>query len=509
MIMDSAEMILKPFSASFILGSAVLLMYLIVEGRRKLMYYRIPSIGCGNDPLTSFRAAMRFRTDCKELIQEGYDKFKGRMFKLAMADRWVIIVTGKELVNELWSAPDGKLNFHKAVEETTKSRFSFGEAVTENTYHVGVVRTRLTRNIPDLFPELLDELACSFSDEFKPSIEWKAYSPIPHVQQIVCRASNRLFVGLPKCRDPSYVRLNIGYTLEVMYARKTLNSYPSFLQSVIGRYITNIAARTKEAVEHLTPIIQERLSILERSNADYSQLPNDLLTWLIIDTDKKGRNILELCQRVLVVNFGAIHTTTNTFVHLLFYLAANPDWVEILREDVKSATEVHGWTKTAFNKMPKLDSILHECLRIDGVNLWSLIRVAMEDYTFSNGVTVPKGALLAAPTFALHTDGSTVPTTGSQSVDVFDPWRYCDGKAEESSNQSTTTGWSYLPFGHGKMSCPGRFFAGAELKLMVAYFIENYDVKLEYPGPKPPNVYIGHSCAPNQSARVMVKARNM
>ncbi|KIK53248.1 hypothetical protein GYMLUDRAFT_49418 [Collybiopsis luxurians FD-317 M1] len=508
MILDSAEIFLKLFNASLIIICAV---YLIVEGRRKLMYYRIPSIGCGNDPLTSLRAAVRFRTDCKMLIQEGYDKFKGGMFKLAMADRWVVMVTGKELVNELWSAPDGKLNFHKAVEETTKSRFSFGAAVTENTYHVGVVRTRLTRNIPDLFPEMLDELACSFNDEFKPSTEWKAYSPIPRIQQIVCRASNRLFVGLPKCRDPSYVQLNIGYTLEAMYARKTLNSYPSLLQSIIGRYITNIAARTKEAVEHLTPIIEERLSILERSSTDYSQLPNDLLTWLIIDTDKKGRNILELCQRVLVVNFGAIHTTTNTFVHLLFYLAANPDWLEILREEVKSATEVDGWTKTAFNKMPKLDSILRECLRIDGVNLWSLIRIAMEDYTFSNGVTVPKGALIAAPTFALHTDGSTVQITGNQPVNVFDPWRYCNSnrKSERLDNQSTTTSWDYLPFGHGKMSCPGRYFAGSELKLMVAHFIENYDVKLEHPGPKPPNVYIGHSCAPNQKARVMVRTRSM
>ncbi|KAG7096261.1 hypothetical protein E1B28_003709 [Marasmius oreades] len=522
--LNDTEVLLKQFnfnSATFIAVFAVSLLYWIaVKGRRRLMYYRIPSVGCGNDPLTSFWAAKRFKTDCKSLIQEGYDKARG-LFKLAIADRWVVIVTGKELIRELWSAPDEKLNFHKAIDEATKSKFSFGTAVTENAYHVNIIRGRLTRNIPELSPELLDEVVCSFSNEFQHSTEWKTFSPIPHIQRIVCRASNRLFVGLPMCRNASYIRLNIGYTLEVWYTQQTLNGYPAFLQSVIGRYITNIGTRTKEAVNLLTPIIEERLSILTCSNADYSQLPNDLLTWLIIDTpNKKGRNVLELCQRLLVVNFGAIHSATNTFVHLLFHLAANPSWVKILREEVKYATEVDGWTKTALDKMQKLDSILREGLRMDGVNLWSLNRVAMEDYTFSNGVTVPKGALLAAPTSALHTDGSTEQIMGEQPPDVFDPWRFSrscrsdsEGKhlegLETHSNMAlaTTTSWNYLPFGHGKLSCPGRFFAGIQLKLMIAHFIQHYDVKLEKRcSGKPPNVYVGYSCAPNQQARVMVKA---
>lgn len=42
---------------------------------------------------------------------------------------------------------------------------------------------------------------------------------------------------------------------------------------------------------------------------------------------------------------------------------------------------------------------------------------------------------------------------------------------------------------------------------MVAYLVENYDVKLEHPGPKPDNVYVGHTCSPNMHARVMFRAR--
>jgi cytochrome P450 len=45
-------------------------------------------------------------------------------------------------------------------------------------------------------------------------------------------------------------------------------------------------------------------------------------------------------------------------------------------------------------------------------------------------------------------------------------------------NQSlVTVGDTFLPFGHGKHACPGRFFASHEIKLMLAYIVQNYDIK--------------------------------
>lgn len=37
-------------------------------------YYQIPSAGCGNDPISSYKAAARFKYDSKEIIQQGYDQ---------------------------------------------------------------------------------------------------------------------------------------------------------------------------------------------------------------------------------------------------------------------------------------------------------------------------------------------------------------------------------------------------------------------------------------------------
>ena len=69
----------------------------------------------------------------------------------------------------------------------------------------------------------------------------------------------------------------------------------------------------------------------------------------------------------------------------------------------------------------------------------------------------------------------------------------------------TATSIDYLTFGYGRHACPGRFFAAAELKLMLALIVMNYDVKLEGPHPEP--VWFMTSCIPNPKGEVLFRKR--
>lgn len=42
--------------------------------------------------LTSYIGAIRFITNAKEIIQEGYDKYHPAMFKVPLLDRWLVVV---------------------------------------------------------------------------------------------------------------------------------------------------------------------------------------------------------------------------------------------------------------------------------------------------------------------------------------------------------------------------------------------------------------------------------
>jgi cytochrome P450 len=67
----------------------------------------------------------------------------------------------------------------------------------------------------------------------------------------------------------------------------------------------------------------------------------------------------------------------------------------------------------------------------------------------------------------------------------------------------------YLPFGHGRHACPGRFFAATELKGMLAH-VMNYDVKLDESanGVRPLNMHFGFSRVPNTKAKVYFRKRS-
>ena len=54
---------------------------------------------------------------------------------------------------------------------------------------------------------------------------------------------------------------------------------------------------------------------------------------------------------------------------------------------------------------------------------------------------------------------------------------------------------------------PGRFFAGTELKLLLAYVLVNYDIKFERPGVRPANVHTAFSVRPDPDARILFRKR--
>jgi len=57
-----------------------------------------------------------------------------------------------------------------------------------------------------------------------------------------------------------------------------------------------------------------------------------------------------------------------TFLSALYNLAAHPEYLEPLREEVDSVVHQNGWTKTAIDEMHMIDSFLKESHRFGGSN---------------------------------------------------------------------------------------------------------------------------------------------
>ena len=296
----------------------------------------------------------------------------------------------------------------------------------------------------------------------------------------------------------------------------------------------------------------------------------------------KGYDDVSVVERLLFINSGAIHTTSNvrafdhcrfhasgvdsdvtlneqSLTHALYDLAAMPEYVGPLREEVEPIIALEGWSKNAITKMSKLDSFLKESTRIHGIILStpgflcllllrsptvmltsspryaitaaSLTRKACKDVTLVDGTVIPKGTFVAAPQSATHLNEEYYPDAST-----FDPFRFSRAREEEGQalkHQFVNTSTEFIAFGHGKhawcvaspctlyfrnrcskadTSCldagsPGRFFAVNELKVVVAYILLHYDLKPAGDGTRPKNVYLARNILPDPTGKVLFRKR--
>ncbi|KAF8897197.1 cytochrome P450 [Infundibulicybe gibba] len=466
----------------------------------------IPAVG-PTGMLSSYPGAFRFLREAREMVQEGYDQYCGTAFRVPMLSKWMIVLSGPRMIDDIRKATDDQLSFRDALSESFHIDLTIGPQLHHDPYHVAIVRTPLTRNLAARFTEVQNEIVTSF-DDLIPGVEkdWVAVPALKTMMKIVCRTSNRLFVGLPLCRDPDFTALMERFSLDVVKGGNTLNSLPRILWPIAVRFFTNVPANIKRAMGHIAPILQDRLEKEELHGRDWPGKPNDLISWLLEEAEGEQRTLWDISVRVLAVNFAAIHTTSMASTHALYDLAVHPEYIKPLREEVEAVIKEDGWSKTAMGKMRKLDSFLRESQRLTGIGALVMNRKVLKDFTFSDGTLVPAGNFVSVASFATHHNKEYY--KNPYEFDGFRFSRLREDQGEGTKHQTVFLSSENVMFGGGRHACPGRFFAVNELKAILAYTLITYDVKLEHGTTRPPDLWVGPTCAPNPTAKIMLRRRS-
>ncbi len=69
------------------------------------------------------------------------------------------------------------------------------------------------------------------------------------------------------------------------------------------------------------------------------------------------------------MHYAHLRPVSQSISHALLDLAAYPQYIRPLREEVEAVIAVEGWTKAALGKMWKVDSFLKESQRYNGIGL--------------------------------------------------------------------------------------------------------------------------------------------
>lgn len=486
---------------------AVLFAVYFITSLRKPKLQTIPLIGARKgDWFPYIQAVWRNTIDFKTALQDAFDR--GCPVLAPVLGEGDMVILPAEDIKFIVDQPSSVLGFEECLIDALQVDHTFMEPATARlAIGENLIRQKLTPQIGNLIPDLVEEINWALEEHWESDKRtedgWYETCVFETMRNVAGSVANRAFVGLPWCRDKKLIANGMGFATDVPVTSFILKMLWRPLRSVVAplltitnrihtrRFRNIIASEIDQRMRNYDHIRQDRSEDGSKAVAGPEAEPRDLLQWSIHQAKAMGDPYLlrrnTLADRLLLVNFGAIHTTTLLGTEaVLDLLSSKREYLEEIRTEIETVLEAHGgvWDKRALGELVKLDSAIRESARYSCFLTTGLQRTVMaeEGVMTPSGVHVPRGSRIVVPVYCIMRDGNKY-----EHPDSFKPFRFSDERANlrgkgdyirYARNALPTTNPDFLIFGHGKYACPGRFFAAAELKLIIASAILKYDFEM-------------------------------
>jgi tenellin biosynthesis cytochrome P450 monooxygenase len=437
------------------------------------------------------------------------------------------IIMPENAVEWAMAQPDDVLSVTDAFLEVNQTEYSLGHSrYWGDPWQFKLVKSQLNAILSNLIPAMDEELGLAFDKHLGTDTEnWREVPLEATLRKVVSQATSRFTVGESLCRDESYLDLTYDIIDGVMFTAFASGTFPGFLRPLAGRLSSWQNRRKINQVKRIfEPLFRERLQTMQydKNDPDHPEPQDQLQMMLRFAQKKKPEELTDLDiigTRLCASNFVSMHQSTITCTNMILNIVASDaeyDTMDALRKEADTMlADGRGWSKEKFNMMRRADSVARETMRVNFPfgNRGQLRKVMQDGVETKDGLKLKKGAMisfLASPA-QMDPDHFDNPTK-------YDPWRFSrpqestgskDAQTGAGPNAFVTTSAQYLPFGHGRHACPGRFLVDVELKMIVAYLLKHYDVQFppQYHGQRPPNVWIAELAIPPPGAKVQVRRR--
>ncbi|OAA38539.1 cytochrome P450 [Metarhizium rileyi] len=172
---------------------------------------------------------------------------------------------------------------------------------------------------------------------------------------------------------------------------------------------------------------------------------------------------------LIATMFASVHQVASTMVWVMCELALRPRDQDDIMDEINrlrqpdTETLNHDHLKNAV----LTDSFIREVMRTKG-DTFSTVRMAINNVQLGNYI-IPKGYTVHPNASLAHND----PARAGEKPEIFYARRWL-----ERGKPAAMTGPGHLAFGLGRWACPGRFFAVAEIKMMVISMLSNMKLEL-------------------------------
>ncbi|PNS17352.1 Cytochrome P450 3A4 [Sphaceloma murrayae] len=501
----------------------------------------VPWIGReGKGWLGGLIAGLKSAVYYKQWNLQGYEKYNkaGKSFIIPnLPGTPLEIILPRSQMKWLVDQPDDVLSVGVAHYNQLHGQYSFvSPKVLGDLYHEHVIHRSLARQLIGLIPHIEDEVIAAMDDVLGLDTEnWTSLNVWDMFFSLIPRLTNRVLVGLPISRDKHYLDNMVGFTNDVIRNIILLGIVPEALKPIIGR-LAGLPSwyHWRQTSRHTLPIVRQRLQDLSRKEANDPEYkdwvpPNDYITWHIKLARSENRldelDPTMITQRLMPLNFAAIHTTSLTAFNTIIDLVASPPSRGFLAGIEEECTRV--WseegnraTKDGLSRLFRTDSAIRESMRVSNFAQTIVARTVVVEGGITNeaeGWHAPKGTTLSMNVHNILHDPDLYEEP--ESYDAFrhsrerEAWEAKSAEDKADMEEAlrvkrkgmVTTSDAHFPWGHGRHACPGRFFVAHELKILISYLVRNYDIK---PLEKRPEIkWFGMNVIPAADTKIEVRRK--
>jgi hypothetical protein len=291
------------------------------------------------------------------------------------------------LVDEVKRIPEHQASFLRSSYERFHGHYT-GIGAFSPDEGIAALRNDLARNIDKVLRDLQDEASYALDKEIGDCHTWAEATLYRSVLGIIARLSSRTFVGMPMCRDEAWIAVTKNLSTDIIKTMYTIKWFSPWVQPFVTPFLSQyrkliwynffLSSKLKpqvtaivDAYKKTNSVSREAIPAKDILHEKITKENQNLVYWTIGNFKDPARaSVGQIGRQFFSLTFAAIHTTGAALTHVLFDIAAHPEYAEILREEIDAivAEENHPQgrlLKTSIPKLKKLDSFIKESQRVN------------------------------------------------------------------------------------------------------------------------------------------------
>ncbi|KAG8170289.1 hypothetical protein KVR01_001034 [Diaporthe batatas] len=410
---------------------------------------------------------------------------------------------------------DDRLSFNKSAEQDYHAHLPAFEPFRGDITDLlaNVAKKYLTKLIGKTTRPLSEEAARTLETKLGESPEWQQVSLENTTLQLASRMTARVTAGEDLCRNETWLRNTMEYTINAAKAAKILQLLPAPVRHIAHLFLPQcreMRAQLVTARALVQSVLKKRKHEHLEAASKGSPAPcyDDAIDWGALEYqnskgDLRGSGYQPALFQLQTSVVG-LHSTTDLLTQTLINILLRPELIAPLREEIVNAISDQGWSKPSLHKLHLMDSIMKETQRLKPLELITMHRMATSDVKLSDGSLIPKY------TCSVLANTTRLDPMVYENPQEFDAYRFLRMRANADLKYQApmvSTGINSLGFGHGLHVCPGRFFATDVVKMALCHLLLKYDIELAPDCRPEPYKSIGFHLDHDRSVQILIRRR--